>query len=214
MTCITLDTLQTVYDDGNRYYEAGTDLVDEIFDADESAFDNIAIMEKAIWWRWRDYVLGNCDTEAWVRAMADRLALVGPKWDEIISKSIAEDVELASIVDRAYRRELKRQPIEGTEGDVRTLSHVGSDVVENEHETLPQTATTDTKYLDSREKTTSRPGVTDTDKYTPNNKETETYEADDTLTALTFSEMMRNYPDVLIGFADEFAPYFVNRWYA
>lgn len=198
-------------DDGSGDYEAGTDLVEEIFD--NTSYTNGSLMESAIWWRYRDFVIGSCHLDEWVRAMSDRLALVGSKWDEIISKAISQDVELASIVDRAYRKEIRRTAIENTEGDVRVLSHEGNDVVTSEHESLPQTATGTTVYLDSRDKATTTPGVTDTDKYTPNNKETETYEADDTLTALTFSEMMRNYPDVLIAFADEFSQFFVPRWY-
>ena len=211
--CIELDTPETVMVDGNRYYEEGTDVFYEVFQTNGGTFANAPLMKQALWWRYRDHIIGNCDTTVWVRGMADRLGLIGAKWDEIISKAIAEDVELASIVDRAYRKEIRRTAIEGTDGDVRVLSHEGSDVVASEHESLPQTATGTTVYLDSRDKATTTPGVVDTDKYTPNNKETETFEADDSLTALTFSEMMRNYPDVLISFTDEFADYFVPRWY-
>ena len=213
--CIELDTPQSIYEEGNDYYDAGTDIFDEIFDnlPEGTTLENETVMIQALWWKWRFYILSGCDTEKWVQAMTDRLCLVGPKWDAIITKSSAEDVDLTNLEDRAYHRVIKRTPVEGTDGDVRTLSHEGDITVKNEHETLPQTETTTTKYLDSRVENTTTNGQTDTDTFTPNTQDEETYQADDSLTAVTFASMMNNYPNVILGFVNEFSDYFVNRWY-
>lgn len=209
--CIQLDTPQTILDDGNDYYEPETDIFEEIFDG--TSFENGTIMIQALWWKWRDYCIASCNTPKWVRAMKDRLYLVGIKWDAVISKAFDQDVDLTSLDDRDYIRTIQRTKIEGTTGDVRTISHTGSDVETTEHESLPQTASTTTQYLDSRGKTTVTPGVTDTDTYVPNNQDTEEFKANDTLTAVTFQDMMNNYPNVLLGFVDEFKEYFIDRWY-
>ena len=210
--CIELDTPQTIYDEGNDYYEPETDIFQEIFD--NTSYTNGTVMVQALWWKWRDYCIASCNTPKWVRAMSDRLGLIGHKWDEIITKAYAQDVDLTSLDDRDYIRTIQRTKIEGTNGDVRTISHTGSDVETTEHESLPQTASDTTQYLDSRGKTTMTPGVTDTDTYVPNNQDKEVFQANDTLTAVTFQDMMNNYPNVLLGFVDEFKDYFIDRWYA
>lgn len=209
--CIELDTPETIYEIGNDYYEAGTDIFEEIFD--DTNYENATIMIQALWWKWRDFCIASCNTPKWARAMSDRLGLVGHKWDAIISKAAAEDTDLTNLDDRAYIRTIQRTPMDGTQGDQRTVSHTGSDVETTEHEALPQTASTATQYLDSRGKVTTTPGVTDTETYAPNTQDKEIFEADDTITAVTFSDMMNNYPNVLLGFVDEFKDYFIDRWY-
>lgn len=211
--CIELDTPQTIKDDGNDYYEPDTDIFDEIFTENGQTYANDTIMKQALWWKWRDFCIGGCDTEKWVRAMADRLGIIGHKWDAIISKAYDQDTDLTSLADRDYIRTLERTPISGTQGDKRTVSHSGTDKELTEHETLPQTATDETKYLDSRNTVTVTPGVTDTEYYAPSTQDKETYQADDTITAITFSDMMNNYPNVVLGFVNEFSEYFIERWY-
>lgn len=209
--CIELDTPQTIMDEGNDYYAVGTDVFAKVFE--NTDYVNKIVMQQALWWKWRDYLIASCNTPEWVRAMNDRLGLIGDKWDAVISKAYDNDTDLTSLVDRDYTRVIKRTAISGTQGDIRIISHSGSDVEQTEHETLPQTAATDTKYLDSRGKTTMTPGVTDTDNYTPNNQDSEEFAADDSITAATFQDMMNNYPNVLLGFVNEFAEYFIDRWY-
>lgn len=221
--CIELMTPRILLEDDK------VDVFAEILE--DATYENKELMAKALWARWRDYCIGSCDLDGWVQGMKDRLTLIGDKWDAVMSKAL--ETELNSITDRSYERILQRTAIEGTNGDVRTLEHEGKDTTEvshegddvniMEHENMPQTESGTTKYLDARQTDTRTngikdtteysPGVTDTEKYAPNTQDKETYHADDTIPAATFNEMMRNYPSVLMGFADEFSGYFINRWY-
>lgn len=207
--CFQVDTPQSIMEEGNDYYEPETDIFAEIFE--DSTLVNATVMQQALWWRYRHIVIGSCDTEEWVEAMRDRLNMIGPKWDAIFDK--AADTDLTDLTELSYERIIQRTPMEGTDGDVSTRTHEGSDVRTSEHESLPQTATTETKYLDSRQTDTVRPGVTDTDKYAPNTQDRETYAEDRNINAITFGSMLNNYPSILTGFVDEFKAYFVNRWY-
>ncbi len=231
--CFKLDTPQTIMDEGNDHYPAETDIIKEIFDSLGLTLENSTVMQQALWWKWRDFAIASCDTPRWVRGMADRLGLVGRKWDEIISKAYAQDTDLTSLDDRSYERILQRTAIEGTEGDYREVQRTGNDtnvnsatgnnVQKTEFERMPQTASGSTQYLDSRETVTTTPSAittdelthdtTDTEKYVPNTQDRETYKADDTITAVTFSEMLNNYPNVLLGFVSEFDGFFIDRWY-
>lgn len=231
--CIKLDTPQTILDEGNDHYPPETDIIKEVFDSLGLTFDNSTVMQQALWWKWRDFAIASCDTPKWVRGMADRLGLVGRKWDEIISKAYSQDTDLTSLDDRSYERILQRTAIEGTEGDYREVKRTGDDtnvnsatgdnVQKTEFERMPQTASGSTQYLDSRETVTTTPSAittdkltrntTDTEKYAPNTQDRETYRADDTITAVTFSEMLNNYPNVLLGFVSEFDGFFIDRWY-
>lgn len=207
--CFRVDTPQSIKDSGNDYYEPDTDIFAQIFDG--STLNNATVMQQALWWKYRHLIIGSCDTEEWVQAMQDRLAIVGPIWDAIFDK--AADTDLTDLTELSYERIIQRTPMEGTDGDVSTRSHEGSDVRISEHETLPQTATTATKYLDARQTDTTSPGITDTDTYTPNTQDKETYAEDRSINAITFGSMLNNYPNVVMGFCNEFMPYFVNRWY-
>lgn len=256
--CFKLDTPQTIMDEGNDHYPPETDIIKEVFDSLGLTLENSTVMQQALWWKWRDFAIASCDTPKWVRGMADRLGLVGRKWDEIISKAYAQDTDLTSLDDRSYERilqrtaidgtdgdvrEVKRTAIDGTDGDVREVKRTGDDtnvnsatgdnVQKTEFERMPQTASGSTQYLDSRETVTTTPSAvttdklthdtTDTEKYAPNTQDTEkyapntqdreTYKADDTITAVTFSEMLNNYPNVLLGFVSEFDGFFIDRWY-
>lgn len=231
MTCIELDTPQTIMDEGNDFYDEATDIFAEVVTECEITLENAPLMRKALWWRYRDSAIASCDTERWVRGMADRLALIGQRWDDLISKAFEED--MADLTDRSYERTVQRTAIPGTEGDVRTVMHDGSDTTEvsregsnvhvMEHEALPQTESGATKYLDARQTDTDTPGVTDTTEYTPGVTDTELYTpntqdkeifvANDTPAAVTFAQVMQSYPQLLIGFTDEFSQYFINRWY-
>ena len=195
--CLELDTPATIKAEGNEHYPANTDIFAEVMDTVTGTFVNGELMHKALWWRYRNHIIGACETPDWVQGMADRLDLVGPRWDAILSKLAEVSADMTDLTDMSYERLIKHEPIEDTDGDVRTVKY--------EHETLPQTETTDTKYLDSRS------GNTDT--YAPNTKDTETYRENNTLTAETFASMVRNYPNVLVDFTDEFSEYFVDRWY-
>lgn len=221
--CIELMTPRILLEDDE------VDIFAEVLE--DATYENKELMAKALWARWRDYCIGSCDLDGWVQGMKDRLTLIGDKWDAIMSKAL--ETELNSITDRSYERIVQRTAIKGTNGDVRTLEHEGKDTTElshegddvnvMEHEAMPQTESGATKYLDARQtdtrtngmkdKTEYSPGVKDTEKYVPNTQDKETYHADDTIPAATFNEMMRNYPSVLMGFADEFSGYFINRWY-
>lgn len=231
--CFKLDTPQTIMDEGNDHYPPETDIIEEVFDSLGLTLENSTVMQQALWWKWRDFAIASCDTPKWVRGMADRLGLVGRKWDEIISKAYAQDTDLTNLDDRSYERILQRTAIEGTEGDYREVKRTGDDtnvnsatgdnVQKTEFERMPQTASGSTQYLDSRETVTTTPSAittdkltrntTDTEKYKPNTQDRETYKADDTITAVTFSEMLNNYPNVLLGFVSEFDGFFIDRWY-
>lgn len=229
--CIELDTPASIMRDGNDYYEKNTDIFAEVIDKADGQYENQELFIKALWWRYRNYIIGDCVTEFWVQGMADRLDMVGQRWDEIFDRML--DTDLTDLTDRAYNRVIKHTAIPETEGDVRTITRTGnvtttdtptgSNVHKMEHESLPQTLTGDTKYLDARQTDTDTPGVvntnarvdnlTDTDKYKPNTQDTENYEEFDTLNAVTFESMVKAYPNVFIDFTDEFAEYFVQRWY-
>lgn len=229
--CIELDTPTSIMRSGNDYYEQGTDIFAEIIEASGTEFQNAELFLKALWWRYRNYIIGACDTEFWVQGMADRLNMVGQRWDEIFSKMLESD--LADLTDLSYHRLIKRTAIPDTEGDVRTITRTGnvtttdtptgSNVHKMEHESLPQTVTDDTKYLDARQTDIESPGVVntnarvdnliDTDKYKPNTQDDESYEEFNTLNAVTFDSMVKAYPNVFIDFTDEFSEYFVQRWY-
>lgn len=192
---IELDTPATILKDGNRFYPADTDIFAEIITATGATFENADIFKDALWWRYRNYIIGACDTEGWVQGMADRLNLIGQRWDEIFNKMT--DTDLTDLIDRSYEREITRQPIAGTDGDVRTYH--------NEHETLPQTVATTTKYLDTR--------ADNTETYTPNTRDHEIFQEHDTSNARSFDDMIKAYPNVFVDFTNEFSEYFVQRWY-
>ena len=193
--CIVIDTPQSIMDEGNDYYPAETDIFETIFDMLSTTFVNASAMQAALWAKYRFYMLGSCCTDKWVRIMADRLEQIGERWDDIMTAASQDD--LSALNELSYVRLIKREPITGTDGDVRTTSY--------KHESLPQTAATTTEYLDERSNTT--------DGYKPNTQDTETYDEERDLNATTFSKMMRDYPRILEAFADEFNDYFVQRWY-
>lgn len=218
LCCYEMDTPQTVYDGLNDDYAEGTDVFDMVFDTVDtdmgslvSVFNNEEMMKSALWARWRDHMFAYCTVPEFVRHMADTLMLVGWRWDDILSKQ--SNTDLTDLTDRSYDRTIKHEPIDNI-GDVRTISHEGSDIVVNESEDMPQTPVGSTQYLSNRDKTTSTPGVTDTDTFKPNTKDTETYAESNTIAAKTFAEMMKNYPNLMRDFADEFAEHFLHRWYA
>lgn len=193
--CIVIDTPQSIMDEGNDYYPAETDIFETIFNMLSTTFVNASAMQAALWSKYRFYMLGSCCTDKWVRIMADRLEQIGERWDDIMTA--AANGDLASLKELSYTRLIKRQPIPETEGDVRTTSY--------EHESLPQTQTSTTKYLDERS------GTSDT--YAPNTQDTETYDEERDVNAATFERMMQKYPRIPEAFADEFKDYFVERWY-
>ena len=189
--CIQNDTPQSIYDEGNDYYPKETDIFEEIFDTAYSTLTYEELMKAALWHTYRYRMIGSCDTEEWVQVMADRLDLIGPKWDAIIDK--LDNLDLADLKELHYLRIIRRTAISGTEGDVRTRRY--------EHEKLPQTATTDTKYLDTRDETSEG--------YVPNTQDSEEYDEERDLAAVTFNKMMNAYPNILMKFCDEFENYFL-----
>lgn len=193
--CIELDTPRTIYEDGNDYYPPETDIFQEVADVTTLDFEHIDVMINALWWRYRNYIIGACDTTAWVQGVADRLDLVGTRWDEIIDKML--DTDMTNLTDREYDRLIKRTPITGTNGDIRTVHY--------EHENLPQTVADTTKYLDVRSD--------NTDTYAPNTQDEETFRERTDPDAVTFSKMLKAYPNVFIDFTDDFKEYFIDRWY-
>lgn len=208
--CIEVPTPQSIYDEGEGSYPAETDIFDEIFD--DSGLDNKEIMASSLWATYRYYMIGSCNIDTWVQAMKDRTAIIGPKWDAIFSKLSDENVDLSDLHELIYDRVIRHEPIEGTDGDVRTISHEGDNKTLVEAESLPQTATQPVRYLDRRDTTTVTPGVTDTDAFVPNTKDSEHYSEERDIMAVTFTKLIRNYPDVLDLFASEYRDYFIQRW--
>lgn len=193
-------------DEGNDYYEEGTDIFAEIFDG--STLSNAALMQSALWATYRLRMIGSCDTEEWVQVMKDRLTIVGPKWDDIMTA--AAETVLTDMDADSYVRVIQRTAMEGTDGDVSTQSAEGSDVNVVEDEDMPQTPISENeRYLSRRSTATATPSAVRTTKYTPNTQDRETYNESQDIMARTFSEMMREYPDILGGFAREFAVYFI-----
>lgn len=204
--CIEIDTPQSIKDEGNDYYEEGTDIFAEIFDG--STLTNAALMQSALWATYRLRMIGSCDTEEWVQVMQDRLTIVGPKWDDIMTK--ATQTVLTDMDADSYVRVIQRTAMEGTDGDVSTQSAEGSDVNVVEDEDMPQTPISENeRYLSRRSTATTTPSAVRTTKYTPNTQDRETYNESQDIMARTFSEMMREYPDILGGFAREFQDYFI-----
>lgn len=193
--CLELDTPDSILNEGNDYFEPGTDIFEEISQKAGVDFTYIDLMIDALWWRYRNWIIGACNTPDWVQGMADRLNMVGPRWEDIFSKMVNTD--LTDLTDRSYDRTIQRTAIPNTEGDVTTHHY--------EHENLPQTIATTTKYLDARSD--------DKNSYVPNTQDTEHYDEHDTLNARTFADMVKAYPNVLIDFTNEFMEYFVARWY-
>ena len=208
--CIEVPTPQSIYDEGEGDYPAGTDIFEEIFDGYQFTYSEA--MQGVLWAVYRYYMIGSCDVERWVQCMRDRTSLIGAKWDAIMAK--AANTDLADLHELSYIRTVKHQPITGTGGDVRTISHQGNITDVNEHEALPQTQTSDTKYLDSRSTDTHTNGQTDTDTYAPNTIDTEEYAEDRDINAATFSKMIREFPDLFDAFAREYSDYFIQRWRA
>lgn len=193
--CIEVATPQSIYDEGEGDYPVHTDIFAEIFD--DTSYTYGTVMEGALWARYRYYMIGSCDIDTWVQVMRDKLALIGDKWDALLDKVLSSDpIDLTDLNELSYRRTLKRQPISGTSGDVRT--------VKDENEDLPQTLTDTTKYLTNRHNTT--------DTYVPNTQDTEEYSQESDLMAATFDKLIEKYPDYLDRFADEFKDYFIQRW--
>lgn len=187
--CIEIDTPQSIYDDGNDYYDEGTDVFAEIVG---DTYDNSAVMQSALWAKYRYYMIGSTCTDRWVQAMKDRMTLIGAKWDAIFSK--LADSDPTDIHEVSYSRQIDHTPI--GDGD--------ESVSVSEREDLPQTATSATKYLSARN--------TDTVSVKPNNRTSETYTEDRDIAAITLSKMITGYPDYLDRFCDEFSGYFIMRW--
>lgn len=189
--CIEFDTPGSILDKGNSYYPAETDIFAAIFDMADGTYEYEDAMRKALWHAYRYRIIGSCDTPEWVQAMADRLDLIGPKYEAFLTKAVSTD--LTDLSEASYERITQHTPMNDTDGDVRTYHR--------EHETLPENLTGTTKYLDARED--------DTDTFTPNTQDRETYTAEADLASDTFARMMDRYPDILIRFVDEFAAYFM-----
>ena len=203
--CIEVPTPQSIYDDDDR------DVFEEIFT--NTGLTYKTLMESALWATYRYYMIANCDVDTWIQTMKDRTSIIGGKWDDIFGRLLSGGgLDLTDLHEMDYTRTIKHEPISGTDGDVRTVSHEGDIVDKNEHESLPQTASDTTKYLDSRSTDTHTNGQTDTESYAPNTIDTEEYSEDRDLIAMTFSKMIREYPDVLDMFAQEYRNYFMQRW--
>lgn len=83
--CIVIDTPQSIKDEGNDYYPENTDIFETIFGMLSTTFVNASAMKAALWAKYRFYMLGSCCTDKWVRIMADRLAQIGDRWDDIMT---------------------------------------------------------------------------------------------------------------------------------
>lgn len=204
--CYEIDTPQSIMDEGNDYYAAGTDIFEKIFE--DSTLNWSDTMQLVLWSVYRFRMIGSCNTDEWVQAMKDRLSIIGYKWDAILDK--ANDTDLTDTAADSYTRLVQRTAIEGTDGDISTQSATGSDISVVEDEDMPQTPLSSTdKYLSRRSTATNTPSAVRTSKYAPNTQDREEYHEDRDIMARTFNEMMREYPDILGGFAREFNAYFL-----
>lgn len=210
--CIEVDTPQSIIDEGStdKHYQPETDIFEEIFDTASGTFTNGAAMQSILWSRYRYEGLGSCDSARWVQVMADRLDMIGPRWDDIISKSL--DVDMTDLAELSYQRQVDRTAIPETNGSIRTVSHSGIDGTTVTHETLPQSPIDGVNYADDRSKTERSNGQTDTDTYKPNERDAETYHEYRDIEAATFSRLISEYPEIPERFAAEFADLFLGRW--
>lgn len=210
--CIEVDTPQSIMDDGSMdgEYTAETDIFEEIADTAAGQFTTEAMMRSMLWNRYRYEGIGSCDSKRWVQVMADRLDMVGPKWEDILTK--LEDVDMADLAELAYTRRVDRTAIPETVGTVRTVGHTGNDVTITGNETLPQSPVDGYSYLDNRTTATRTNGQTDTETYKPNERDDETYKEYRDIEAATFARLVREYPDLPDRFAAEFSDLFLGRW--
>ena len=200
--CIELMTPKSVLE------ETETDVFEEIFDLADGVYVNEEVMKLALWHYLRIRCIGSCNLEEWMQAMADRLDLVGPKWDAVISKTGTTD--LTESHGKTSERIIRRTAIENTLGDESTETATGSNANVTEDEDLPQTVAGSAKYLRSRVTVTDTPGVTRTAHYKPNTQDTETYVENLDVASKVFSQMMQSYPLVLYNFARDFDDYFIK----
>ena len=214
--CIEVDTPQSIYDDGSMdgEYPAETNIFEEVMDTAMGGWDNAGIMALMLWFRFRYEGIGSCDSKRWVQCMADRVDIVGPKWDPILTLWQSGEIDLTNMDEMNYERILQRTAMPGTAGTVRTVGHTGTDSTVTGNETLPQSPVDNVSYLDNRTTSTRTNGQTDTDTYNPNEQDRETYEEERDLAAATFSRMIRENPLVVDIFCDEFRGYFLGRWRA
>ena len=210
--CMEVDTPQSILDDGSLDggYAAETDIFEEIADTAAGQFTTEALMRSMLWNRYRYEGIGSCDSKRWVQVMADRLDMVGPKWEDILTT--LEDVDMADLAEMAYTRRVDRTAIPETVGTVRTVGHTGNDVTVTGNETLPQSPVDGYSYLDNRTTATRTNGQTDTETYKPNERDDETYKEYRDIEAATFARLVREYPDLPDRFAEEFSDLFLGRW--
>lgn len=210
--CIEVDTPQSIMDDGSMdgEYAAETDIFEEIADTAAGEFTTEALMRSMLWNRYRYEGIGSCDSKRWVQVMADRLDMIGPKWEDILTK--LEDVDMADLAELAYTRRVDRTAIPDTVGTVRTVGHTGNDVTVTGNETLPQSPVDGYSYLDNRTTATRTNGQTDTETYKPNERDDETYKEYRDIEAATFARLVKEYPDLPDRFAAEFSDLFLGRW--
>jgi len=214
--CIEVDTPQSIMDDGSLdgEYPAETDIFEEVMDTATGEWENAAVMGLMLWFRFRYEGIGSCNAKRWVQAMADRVDIVGAKWDNILTLWQSGDIDLTNMDEMDYERIVQRTAMPDTVGTVRTVGHTGNDVTVMGNETLPQSPVDGYNYLDNKTTSTRTNGQTDTDTYIPNEQDREVYKEERDLAAATFSRMIRENPLVVDMFCDEFRGYFLGRWRA
>lgn len=210
--CIEVDTPQSIMEDGSMdgEYPAETDIFEEITDTANGNYTTEGLMSLMLWLRYRYEGIGSCDAKRWVQVMADRLDMIGDKWETILTA--LEDVDMADLAEMAYTRRVDRTAIPDTVGTVRTVGHSGTDSTVTGDETLPQSPVDGYSYLDRRTTATRTNGQTDTETYHPNERDEETYKEYRDIEAATFARLVDRYPDIPARFAAEFKDLFLGRW--
>lgn len=171
--------------------ELDIDVFDEIWTLTGSTSTYASAYKSALWHAYRYRKIGSCDLEYWEQNVADKMALILPRYDAFMDKWAESDA--TDLSDGLYTTDLQRTAIEGTEGDVSR----------EETETYPITPVDESeRYL-----TGAR-----TSKYAPNTRDLTEVKSYGGLTATTFSQMMDDYNSPISRFIDEFSDFFINRW--
>lgn len=171
--------------------EMDIDVFDEIWTLTGSASTYASAYKSALWHAYRYRKIGSCDLEYWEQCVADKMTLILPRYDAFMDKWA--DTDATDLSDGQLETNVKRTPIEGTDGDVSST----------ETETFPITPVDETeRYLTGRNRSS----------YAPNTEDNTIVKSYGGLSATTFSQMMDDYNSPLQRFIDEFSDFFVNRW--
>lgn len=170
--------------------ELEIDVFDEIFTLSDITSDYADDYKKALWLTYRNRMIGNCDLEYWEQCVADRLSMMHPIYDALMTKW--SDFDPTDTAVSSYDLQIDATKIPDTDGDVTTYKR----------EDMPVTPVGTDEYLADRNET----------KYAPNHRDHHSYRAEEGLNAETFAQMMDSIESPLMRFVSEFDRFFLNRW--